>query len=77
MNTSEEDKIPKIKQPPVLFSKTQASIENISQLLGGPLIVYWNNPGGSVCHNDVLVLYEILEKLGTHETIFLLVRFQG
>jgi hypothetical protein len=77
MNTSDETKIPKIKQAPVLFSKTQAAIDAISQSLGGPLIVYWNNPIGSVCQNDVVVLYEILEKLGTHETIYLFLKSSG
>lgn len=68
---------PKIQQPPVLFSETQAAIAKLSEILGGPLIVYWNNPSGSVCQNDVIVLYEILEKLGTHDTIYLLLKSDG
>ena len=74
---SDEESLAKVKQPPVLFSKTQAMIESISELLGGPLIVYWNNPSGSVCQNDVLVLYEVLEKLGAHETIYLFLKSDG
>ena len=77
MMMSDEESLAKVKQPPVLFSKTQAMIQNISELLGGPLIVYWNNPNGSVCQNDVLVLYDILEKLGAHETIYLLLKSDG
>ncbi len=67
----------KIKQPPVLFNKTQAIIAEITSLLGGTLISYWNNPKGSVCHNDVVALYEVLEKIGKHETIYLFLKSDG
>jgi hypothetical protein len=30
----------KIKQPPVLFTKTQALIAQLAQRLGGPLVAY-------------------------------------
>ena len=67
----------KVKQPPVLFESTQAVIERASALLGGPLITYWNNPRGSVCQNDVVALYTVLEKLGQHETIYLFIKSDG
>jgi hypothetical protein len=54
----------KIKQPPVLFSKTQCLMNEIREILGARLITYWNNPRGEVCHNDAVVLYDILEELG-------------
>ncbi len=73
---SQEHEI-KIKQPPILFAKTQAIIKETSKLLGGPLISYWNNPGGSVCANDVLALYEILKQLGRHEKIYLFIKSNG
>jgi hypothetical protein len=68
---------PKVKQPPVLFDRTQALIAEIMALLGGPVIAYWNNPMGSVCHNDVVALYEILGKLGQHETLYLFLKSAG
>ena len=71
------DDKPKIKQPPVLFAKTQMVIEKAAKLLGGPLITYWNNPRGSVCSNDVIALYEVLERLGFHETIYLFLKSDG
>jgi len=77
MTQAEPNTSPKIKQPPVLFSKTQAVIQQVSALLGGPLITYWNNPRGSVCSNDVVVLYELLERLGFHETIYLFLKSDG
>jgi hypothetical protein len=67
----------KIKQPPVLFDQTQAVLQQVSSLLGGPLISYWNNPRGSVCHNDVVALYETLGKLGHQDTIYLFAKSDG
>jgi len=71
------DTQPKIKQPPVLFAKTQTALQRISELLGGPVISYWNNPRGSVCHSDVVALYEILDRLGHQETIYLFLKSDG
>lgn len=67
----------KIKQPPVLFAKTQEAIAQISEVLGGPLVSYWNNPRGSVCPNDVIAMYEVLERIGQHEKIFLFIKSDG
>ena len=67
----------KIKQPPVLFSKTQATLSELTKLLGGPVISYWNNNRGSVCHNDVIALYELMGKLGTHDTLYLFIKSGG
>ena len=66
-----------IKQPPVLFSKTQEVILKLSEKLGGPLITYWNNQRGSVCANDVIALYNILEKIGHHQTIYYFIKSDG
>jgi hypothetical protein len=41
------------------------------------VIAYWNNPRGAVCHNDVLALYSVLEKLGYHDTVYLFVKSGG
>ncbi|HKZ01091.1 MAG TPA: hypothetical protein VJ180_02570 [Pyrinomonadaceae bacterium] len=67
----------KVKQPPVLFDKTQAHIKQLNVLLGGTLVAYWNNPRGSVCHDDVVALYELLEKLGRSENIYLFIKSSG
>ena len=73
----EPQEAPKIKQPPVLFDKTQALIGEVTARLGGRLIAYWNNPRGAICHNDVIALYEILEKLGKQETLYLFLKSDG
>jgi hypothetical protein len=67
----------KIKQPPVLFDRTQAIIKRLNDLLGGTLVTYWNNPRGSVCHDDVVALYELLEKLGRGDSIYLFIKSSG
>jgi hypothetical protein len=73
----EQQETPKVKQPPILFSRTQDLIVEITARLGGPLISYFNNPKGSVCNNDVVALYEILEKLGRQNTIHLFLKSDG
>jgi hypothetical protein len=45
---------PKLKTPPILLKKTQKIFSEITPLLGGPLIAYWNNPRGSLYNNDVV-----------------------
>ena len=77
MTQAENSSEPKVKQPPVLFAKTQAVIEEVTSILGGPVITYWNNPRGSVCANDVIALNEVLERLGTHETVYLFIKSDG
>jgi hypothetical protein len=73
---SEKEK-PPIKQAPVLVKETQKYISLLAKELGGPIISYWNNPRGSVCHNDVLAIYEILQKIGKQETLYLFIKSDG
>ncbi len=74
---TEKAKVNKAKQPPILFDKTQGIIAKINQMLGGTLVTYFNNPRGSVCHDDILALYEVLEKLGYQEKIYLFLKSSG
>ncbi|MBX3038061.1 MAG: hypothetical protein KF758_14210 [Anaerolineales bacterium] len=67
----------KVKQPPILFDKTQAIIKELNKKLGGTLITYFNNPRGSVCHDDVLVLFELLKKIGHQQKIYLFIKSSG
>lgn len=77
MEDAEKKPSRRIKQPPVLFAKTQAVIAGLSDSLGGPVITYWNNPRGSVCSSDVVALNEILKGSGFHDTIYLFVKSDG
>ncbi|MBU1192683.1 MAG: hypothetical protein KKA36_09090 [Gammaproteobacteria bacterium] len=67
----------KIKEPPVLFRDTQSLIMKLEKLFDAPLICYWNNPRGSICANDVIALYEELEKIGSRERIYLFLKSDG
>lgn len=67
----------KAKQPPILFEKTQKIIRDLNKKLGGTLVTYFNNPRGSVCHDDVLALFELLEKIGRQKTIYLFIKSSG
>ncbi|HET6828057.1 MAG TPA: hypothetical protein VFH35_05235 [Ramlibacter sp.] len=67
----------RIKQPPVLFGKTQALVRRAGALLGGPLVAYWNNPRGFVCGSDVVALHDVLARQGRHKTIHLFIKSDG
>ncbi len=73
---NQEAKI-KIKQPPVLFHKTQTLIKKIETVLGDTLITYWNNRNGSICHNDLLAFYELLEKMGRRSKLYIFIKSDG
>lgn len=73
----EAHKNSKAKQPPILFDKSQAIIKELNKKLGGTLVTYFNNPRGSVCHDDVLALFELLEKIGHQEKIYLFIKSSG
>jgi hypothetical protein len=60
-----------VKQPPVLFEKTQSIVREIEKIVDGTFIAYWNNPKGSVCQNDVIAFHELLEKIGRRDKIYL------
>lgn len=66
-----------IKRPPLRYRETQQIIASIQEKLDGPLITYWNNPRGSVCHNDVVALYSLLEARGGGETVYFFVKSDG
>jgi hypothetical protein len=66
-----------VKKPPILFAKTQKIIASLEQRLGAPLLCYWTSPNGSVCHNDVTSLYEVLGRIGAHDTMYLSIKSDG
>ena len=67
----------KIKEPPILFAETQTIIKNLEQYFKAPVICYWNNPRGSICANDVIALYEVLEQIEKQERIYLFLKSSG
>lgn len=72
-----QDEKPPHKNPPVLFARTQKSIEYAEAELGCPLITYWNSVSGSICSNDVIGLYGILKSIGKVERLALFIKSAG
>jgi hypothetical protein len=70
-------KKPKIKKPPILFSKTQKIVKAIEKRLGGTFLTYWNSTSGSVCQNDVIGLYGVLRKLGKQKQVTIFLKSDG
>jgi len=67
----------KIKEPPILFDRTQSIIKKLGDIFDAPVICYWNNPRGCICANDVIALYEELERIGYHEKMYLFIKSDG
>jgi hypothetical protein len=66
-----------INRPPVLFKETQKLIKKLEQKLGGSFLSYWSSGRGSVCHNDVVAFYRILQHIGKHDTIYIFLKSSG
>lgn len=67
----------KSKQPPILFDQTQLLIAEIEKAIKGKFLVYWNSFRGSVCDHDVVALYELLQKVGATEKVFIFLKSRG
>ncbi|HNR89502.1 MAG TPA: hypothetical protein PKM65_14270 [Spirochaetota bacterium] len=67
----------KIKQPPLLFDKTQKIIAKAEKILGCKTISYWTSDRGSVCANDVVALYELFQKIGPGDRASLFIKSGG
>ena len=67
----------KINKPPVLFEKTQKIISELEKKIDGAFLAYWHSSSGSVCHNDVVGYYELLQKIGPQKKIFLFIKSDG
>lgn len=67
----------KVKEPPVLFKETQLIISQLEKTFNSPVICYWNNPRGNICGNDVVALYEILNRIQKNKEIYLFIKSDG
>jgi hypothetical protein len=72
-----ERKRRKLKIPPVLFEKTQKIVKAVAAETGGTFLSYWNSTGGSVCQNDVLGFYEVLQRIGPQQGLHLFLKSDG
>lgn len=67
----------KLKASPMRFSDTQKLVTRIADQLGGAFITYWNSPNGQVCQDDVQALYEVLECVGSQDSLYMLIKSGG
>jgi ATP-dependent protease ClpP protease subunit len=67
----------KLKIPPVLFAETQKIVRSIAKETGGTFLSYWNSTSGSVCQNDVLGFYEVLQRIGPQDSLHLFIKSDG
>ena len=69
---------PKVQKPPILFAQTQKVIERIEEELGGALLAYWSSANGSVCQDDVVVMYDHCRSAFTQKRpLFLFIKSAG
>ncbi len=66
-----------VKQPPLLFDRTQSLIARLEKRVGFRLLVYWTSDRGSVCDNDVVAVYEIFKHIGINNDIALFIKSNG
>jgi Serine dehydrogenase proteinase len=66
-----------LKTPRVLTERTQKVIGQIELRLKAPLITYWNSPNGSICTNDVVGLYGILQSVGKVNHLYFFIKSDG
>jgi len=59
---------PKVQKPPVLFAESQKIIARIEAQLGHPFLAYWSSNSGSVCQDDVVVMYDLCRNAKGNET---------
>lgn len=65
------------KKPPILFDTTQEIIARVQKRLGATFISYWNSVQGSICHNDVVVLHQLLRKAKPGEHVMMFIKSDG
>jgi len=66
-----------VKNPPILFHKTQRLVKKIQDMVEGTFITYWNSESGSICGNDVQAMYEALQIMKPQEQITFFVKSDG
>lgn len=67
----------RVKNPPVLFQKTQQLIRKIQEQVSGTFITYWNSESGSICGNDVQAMYEALQLMQPSDRVTFFVKSDG
>ena len=76
-SASESSPAQKIKQPPVLFKKTQEIIRKTEKILGKKLVAYWTSRSGAVFDDDVISLHNLFKRIGKSDDIALFIKSNG
>jgi hypothetical protein len=66
-----------VKQPPVLFDRTQALLREVEGACNMPVIVFWNSWQASICAGDIPSMYQVLWRTGPMEKAALCIKSQG
>jgi Clp protease len=66
-----------VKQPPLLYEKSQELIARIQSIIDTKLLIYWTSNRGNVCDNDVIALYELFKKVGSGKEIAIFIKSSG
>lgn len=67
----------KVKQPPLLFDKSQKIISSLEKSFKSKFICYWTSTDGNVCEDDVVALYQILKKIGPGKEVIMFIKSSG
>ncbi len=69
---------PETKRAPILTDKTQAIFREFEEVIDLPLVAYWTSTDGSICHNDVMALAQLLDnKKFSSSTVGLFLKSDG
>ena len=63
--------------PPVMFDRTQNLLTQIEDHVGEKVLTYWGSASGSICKNDVLAMYPVLQQIGQTDRLSLFVKSGG
>jgi hypothetical protein len=67
----------RIKTPPLLYERSQTVLAQIQKRVRGTFLSYWTSTSGSVCDNDVMAMYELLQHVGPQTEVTLFVKSDG
>jgi hypothetical protein len=67
----------RIKTPPLLYERSQTVLAQIQKRVRGTFLSYWTSTSGSVCDNDVMAMYELLQHVGPQAEVTLFVKSDG
>lgn len=66
-----------VKKPPVLFKQTQDHLEQLSQIIGCPVLSYFKPPSGNIWSQDLYALMQGLKTIGKVDKLAVYLRSDG